>query len=290
MDIRYEQDRFVAYSSTGEVLGSSKNRDYLRNKVRNMVSCTPAVFTPAAEQFSINDRFMFTEQLVSMVANGSTASCVITGEGGLGKTYSVLKALNAAGLTDISEYAVDEVVPARKTYRVIKGFSTAKGLYKILYENRNSVVVFDDIDSLLKDPDAVNLLKGALDSYDKRVITWNTNTTDEDLPRSFQFNGGVIFISNMKLIKIDQAIRSRSMVVDLAMSMSEKIERMETIMVSEEFMPSVSSDMKKDALSLIDQCKDSAREISLRTLINTIKIRCSGNNNWSALARYALIA
>jgi len=202
-----------------------------------------------------SDRFMFTEQLVSMVASGSTASCVITGEGGLGKTYSVLKALKASGMTDISEYAVGDIVPPRKSFRVIKGFSTAKGLYKILFENRNSVIVFDDCDSILKDPDALNILKGALDSYDKRVITWNTSITDDGLPRSFEFRGGVVFVSNIQADKISQAIRSRSMNVDLSMTTDQKIERMETIMASDEFLPGIAFEMKNDALVTIQENK-----------------------------------
>lgn len=294
MEIRFENDVFVAYDTNGSILGSSKNRDYLKRKVSGMicsgvmVKASTSVSKPS-EEFSINDRFMFTEQLVSMVASGSTASCVITGEGGLGKTYSVLKALKASGMTDISEYAVGDIVPPSKSFRVIKGFSTAKGLYKILYENRNSIIVFDDCDSILKDPDALNILKGALDSYDKRIITWNTSITDDGLPRSFEFRGGVVFVSNIQADKISQAIRSRSMNVDLSMTTDQKIERMETIMSSDEFLPGISFEMKSDALVTIQENKEVAREISLRTLINVTKIRASGNSNWKALAKYMLV-
>ena len=294
MEIRFENDVFVAYDTNGSILGSSKNRDYLKRKVSGMISTGIMVkgdtsVSKPSDEFSINDRFMFTEQLVSMVASGSTASCVITGEGGLGKTYSVLKALKASGMTDISEYAVGDIVPPSKSFRVIKGFSTAKGLYKILFENRNSIIVFDDCDSILKDPDALNILKGALDSYDKRIITWNTSITDDGLPRSFEFRGGVVFVSNIQADKISQAIRSRSMNVDLSMTTDQKIERMETIMASDEFLPGIAFEMKKDALVTIQENKEVAREISLRTLINVTKIRASGNSNWKALAKYMLV-
>lgn len=296
MDIKFESGVFVAYDTNGSVIGSSKNRDYLRSKLKRglagfvqsgiVSTCAPIA---KVDQFSINDRFMFTEQLVSMVATGATASCVITGEGGLGKTYSVLKALKAAGLTDISEYAAGDIVATRMSYRVVKGFSTAKGLYKILFENRNSVIVFDDCDSILKDPDALNLLKGALDSYDKRLISWNTSVSDDGLPRTFEFRGGIIFVSNIQADKISQAIRSRSMNVDLSMTTDQKIERMETIMSSDQFLPTIAQEMKRDALVTIRENKDTAREISLRTLINVTKIRASGNSNWKQLAKYMLV-
>ena len=294
MDIRYENEQFVAYDRN-IIIASSKNRDYLKRKVQGMrpgvaLAAAPVVRAAAAvDAFAINERFEFTEQLVKMVASGETASCVITGEGGLGKTYSVLKALRSAGLTDISEYVSGDVVHTRKAFRVVKGFSTARGLYRILFENKNAILVFDDCDSILKDPDAINLLKGALDSYDKRWITWNTNVSDDGIPRSFEFKGGVVFISNMPAEKISQAIRSRSMNVDLSMTTDQKLDRMEHIMVCAEFMPGVPLMHKRDAMDLIKQNVDSAREISLRTLINVTKIRHSGSANWAGLAKYMLV-
>lgn len=288
MDIRYEGDRFVAYVD-GAAVAESKNKDYLKRKIKDLAERLPAK-PKAVDQFDINDRFTFTEQLVKMVARGETASCVVTGEGGLGKSYSVMKALRDSGLQDVSELPIGTtLVGSRKYYRVIKGFSTAKGLYRILFENQSGILVFDDCDSILKDPDATNLLKGALDSYDKRWITWNTSIADDGLPRSFEFKGGVVFISNMDQDRISQAIRSRAMNVDLSMTLDQKIERMETIMSSNEFLPAIPLQYKRESLDVIRENKDSAREISLRTLINVAKIRNSGEKNWKDLAKYMLV-
>lgn len=288
MEIRYEGDRFVAIAD-GVVVAESKNRDYLKRKIKDMVAALPPV-KKAVEEFAINDRFTFTEQLVKMVARGETASCVVTGEGGLGKSYSVMKALRDSGLQDVSELPIGTtLVGNRKYFRVIKGFSTAKGLYKILFENQTGILVFDDCDSVLKDPDATNLLKGALDSYDKRYITWNSSISDDGLPSSFEFKGGVVFISNMASDRISQAIRSRAMNVDLSMTLDQKIERMETIMQADEFLPNINLQYKRDSLEIIRKNKDLAREVSLRTLINVAKIRNSGEKNWESLAKYMLV-
>ena len=246
-----------------------------------------------SDKFNINERFEFVEGLVQMIASGLTPSAVITGEGGLGKTYTVNKTLVAAGLQDLSDAGALEVastVNRRNSFVSVKGYSTAKGLYRTLYENRDSVVVFDDCDSILKDPVALNLLKSALDSYGKRIISWMAEGfgKEEDLPRSFEFKGRVVFISNLSQDKIDQAIRSRSMMVDLSMTDDQKIERMEVISKSDEFMPDFSAEHKADALSLIRELKVDAKEISLRTLISVTKIRASGNKNWKGMATYIL--
>lgn len=247
-----------------------------------------------SEKFNINERFEFVEGLVEMIASGLTPSAVITGEGGLGKTYTVNKTLVKSGLKDLTDVGALEVastVNRRNSFTSVKGYSTPKGLYRTLYENKDSVIVFDDCDSILRDPVALNLLKSALDSYGKRIISWNAETgfgKEDDLPRSFEFKGRVIFISNLAQDKIDQAIRSRSMMVDLSMTEDQKIERMHVISMSEEFMPEFSVDHKKEALDLITSLKDDAKEISLRTLISVTKIRASGNKNWKGMATYIL--
>jgi hypothetical protein len=112
---------------------------------------------------------------------------------------------------------------------------------------------------------------------------------DDDLPRSFEFTGRVIFISNMDQDKIDQAIRSRSMMIDLSMTLDQKIDRMEYIAKEDSFLPEYDKKIKTDALALIREIKNEAKEISLRTLIAVAKVRAS-NKEWKDLATYMLTA
>jgi len=255
---------------------------------------SPIASTPvpvAESRFSINQRFGFVSDMVMMLANGDQASVVVTGPGGLGKSYTVSKTLEDAGLMDLS--LVDNIpygarINTEKSFVVIKGYSTPKGLYRTLFEHRNGVIVFDDCDSVLKDPISLNLLKGALDSYSRRIISWRADIRDEDLPTSFEFRGRVVFISNLSSTQIDQAIITRSMAVDLSMTAQQKIERMRFIMNSDKFMPEFTTQHKLDALNLIDSLKDRVKELSLRTLIQVTKIRKSAGANWSNLAEYAI--
>lgn len=239
----------------------------------------------AKAAWPINQRFGFLTQLVTMVAKRKAVSVVVTGPGGLGKTHTVLAALNAAGLADADDF--DNMQGADESYKVIKGYSTAKGLYRELYLNKDSVIVFDDCDSVLKDSTALNLLKGALDSYDKRVISWNAEMKDEEIPTSFQFNGRIIFISNMKKENMDTALMTRAYTVDLFMTTEQKIERMQVLANDDTFMPNFAVQHKQDAMQLIAQIGDAANEISLRTLQAVTRIRANGGN-WKMLAEYTL--
>jgi len=260
-------------------------------KNRVALQQTMATLPIVESRFSINDRFEFVTEMVTMLARGEQASVVITGPGGLGKSFTVIKSLDSAGFKDISvldDLPVGFVLNGGRTYRVVKGYSTAKGLYRTLYENREGVIVFDDCDSVLNDAVSLNILKAALDSYDKRIISWRADIRDEDLPTSFLFSGRVVFISNRPSNAIDQAIISRSLAVDLSMTMQQKVDRMRWLLTQDDFMPEFELEYKIDAIDLIESLIDSVKELSLRSLIQVTKIRKANTPRWRDLAEYVL--
>jgi hypothetical protein len=286
-EIKYVNGKYTATINGKTVKRSNlKHLEYVLKKAGKQ-----SVSEPTQSKFTINQRFGFLSDMIVMLAKGDQPSVVVTGPGGLGKSHTVTTTLRKAGLKDMSildDYEIGAQVP-KNAFVVIKGYSTPKGLYRTLYENRNSIIVFDDCDSVLKDPVSLNLLKGALDSYSKRIISWRADIKDEDLPTSFEFKGRVIFISNMSSSQLDQAIISRSMSVDVTMTAVQKVERMRFLVQEKDFMPDFDLVSKNDALNLIDKLVDNVKELSLRTLIQVTKIRKSNpNNNWKELAEYAI--
>ena len=243
--------------------------------------------TATPSRFSINQRFGFVTDMVNMVAQGDQASVIICGPGGLGKSHTVMTALKNKGFADIT-LSEDEASNSKKSYTVVKGYSTAKGLYRALFENRDGVLVFDDCDSVLKDPVSVSLLKSALDSYSRRIITWRADFKDDELPNSFLFKGRVVFISNMSSQAMDQAIITRSLCVDLSMTTEQKVERMQHLIGNDDFMPEYDVRHKQEAMQLIATVQDKVKELSLRTLIQCTKIRKANTRNWAELAEYAI--
>lgn len=290
IEVQFVNGKYQAMINGKLVKRTNKaHMDYvIRQAMKN--GAEPAVPAPAS-RFSINQRFGFVSDMVTMLCKGEQASVVICGPGGLGKSHTVTEALAKNGMVDMTvldEFVVGTKINTKKSFRIIKGYSTPKGLYRTLYENKDGVIVFDDCDSVLKDPVSLNLLKGALDSYSKRIISWRADIRDDDLPTSFEFKGRVVFISNLGSDKIDQAIISRSMAVDLTMTKEQKVERMQYLLDQPGFMPEVSKQIKQDALDLINSVRDSVKELSLRTLIQVTKIRKSAGANWKDLAEYTI--
>ena len=289
IDVKFVGGKYVAVINGKTVKRAKKEHmDYVIRKAQSESNAGSVV---PESRFSINQRFGFVSDMVTMLANGAQASVVVTGPGGLGKSFTVSQTLTALGFKDVSvldDIAVGSILKSNKTFRVIKGYSTPKGLYRTLYENKDGVIVFDDCDSVLKDPTSLNLLKGALDSYSRRIISWRADIKDEDLPTSFEFKGRVVFISNLSASNIDQAILTRSLAVDLSMTTKQKIERMRHLLSTGEFMPEFDKTVKSDAMDLIEKHQDTVKELSLRTLIQVTKIRQVAGKNWSDLAEYTI--
>lgn len=236
-------------------------------------------------RFSIHQRFSFISTLVDMVINGTSKSVIISGSGGLGKTYTVLDRLKTAGLRDADDEEVEE-----SDYQIIKGFSTPKSLYRLLYNNRERLVIFDDCDSIWDNVIAVSLLKAALDSYETRRISWMSElrADDDDLPQSFVFAGKVIFVSNLQLRQLNQAVLSRCLYVDVSMTQREKIERIRAI--SPNIRKDIPRPMHEDCLKLLETHADNIGDLNIRTYLQVLDIRHGDKPEWEDIAEYVVTA
>ena len=223
----------------------------------------------------IHERLTLLSQAVEMVASKLSPSLILVGPPGLGKTYEVTRTLRALGLERDHDYFL------------IKGYASARGLYETLFRHNGCILVFDDCDNALTDAVAVELLKGALDSYDVRTIAWLTATKGGgQIPPCFNFTGAVIFISNRVLADIDEAVHNRSLVIDLQMSRAEILERMETLLPRVEI--NATAEQRRLAMNFIRRWASNIQQLSLRTLIYVLRIIQANPRNWERLAIYAV--
>jgi len=225
-------------------------------------------------RISINKRFDILQDLTTLVVKRVMPSLVVTGGPGNGKSHTIVKTIQDGGLTEGDNYVV------------FKGYSTARGLYNTLYDHNGKLIVFDDCDSVLEDKTSLNILKSALDSYDKRTISWMAKLGKSDeYPNQFDFTGRIIFISNKDKSDMDEAILSRSLSVDLSMTGDEKIQRMSHVLP--QILPDMDIKVKKDALDFLRENKDN-ESVNLRSLIMVSKIRKEFPRKWRGISQYML--
>lgn len=161
---------------------------------------------------------------LQMLVDAESNGLIVAGDPGVGKTFSIGKFL--------VDHFQDEF--QEKVY-VVKGTTTTKSLYATLFLHNGQFIMFDDTDSLWKDPEASNILKAALDDKAERLVSWNSEKcfkvergmegNQEELmaefessgmyPNRFFFTGRIIFISNLYRDKFDKAVLTRVPFIEL---------------------------------------------------------------------------
>jgi hypothetical protein len=253
--------------------------------------------TETDEQIDARLREMFdiVGIMASSACRGQARALIVSGPAGLGKSFTV-------------ESVVSDYDDTGKKAAICKGFIRPTGLYKTLYEYRHKgdVIVFDDCDSVFQDGDALNLLKAACDTTERRRIMWGAETrmTDVDgapLPWSFEFEGSIIFITNYDF---DQAIEggsrfsehfkaliSRSHYIDVGLrSVRDYLIRIKQVVGMGMLKDRGLNDFQQE--EVIDYIFDNAcalRELTLRMVIKVAELYVTEPTRWKSIAKVSLL-
>ena len=223
----------------------------------------------------IEGKFNILNEMAEAVATRKVRAMIVSGPPGIGKSYGVETTLERFS-------TFDDIAGNKRKFEVVKGAMSAVGLYKKLYEHADGghVVCFDDCDAILYDDLALNLLKAALDTGRKRTLHWNTESSalrNEGVPNSFEFNGGIIFITNVKFDNVRskklqdhlEALQSRCHYLDLTIdSMRDRMLRIKQICrqgMLEKYR--MDKDIEADLVQFIFDNRHRLREISLRMVL-----------------------
>jgi hypothetical protein len=175
-------------------------------------------------------------------------------------------------------------------------------MYKKFYQYRTKTLIFDDCDAVFRDENGRNLMKAALDTKKVRKISYLKKTTavfdpkdfemDPEgefnaiengiVPNSFEFEGRVIFISNLAKDKADPdgAIRSRSILIDVNPDDATLMERMKLLLPHLE--PREMPIAEKEE---IYEFMKEANDISMRTFVKAAGLKLAGLPNWKRMTQ-----
>lgn len=257
------------------------------NTLNPMLSDDRAIEEKFAKKFNALTR------LTKAVAEGSVRALATSGSPGTGKTFTVLKLLR--------DYEKNKKIKVT----LLKGTISTICLYMSLWEARekNSVVVLDDCD-VLGDMDAANMLKAAMDTSKTRTISYaklSSYLEDNEIPQSFEFNGGIIYLSNVdfsrevergtKMSVHYEAFLSRAHFISTVMKDSrERLIWVKSIVNTEEFR-----DEHNLTLATSLQIRDwlsanvnRLREISVRTAVKVADLIRAMPTTWSETAEETL--
>lgn len=264
-------------------------------RIANAAATSVAMFsttvdeTDAEIETRLNDSYEAMHTMALATALGKNKSLIISGPAGVGKSHTVTQVLEAVEEDTLGTF--------------VKGFIRPTGLYKMLYENRfkQCVIVFDDADSVFMDDVSLNLLKAACDMTRTRRISWLSETKMEDeegerLPRSFEFEGSIIFITNYdfdnmidkgnRLAPHFQALISRSHYLDIGIKTKrEYVIRLKQVvkggMLRDE---GYTQTQENDLIAFIEENQERLRELSLRMVMKLAGLMNMGGD-WKKMAK-----
>lgn len=155
---------------------------------------------------SLKEKQNYIVSRVQGVAFGYNTGLYLYGRPGTAKTYLVRKTLNELNIP----------------YAYMPGHLTPLGLFDLLDENHNRVIVLDDVADIFNQPIALQLLLAALGSGDPREprkVRYKTATDD----RTVWFTGSIIAISNLRLGHgpVMDALKSRAVLLPYSPSDDE---------------------------------------------------------------------
>lgn len=237
-------------------------------------------------------QFSIMEGLVEQVASGDIRGLIISGPAGIGKTFNVTKVLK-----NYVNY-ISPLVGDNAQLEICAGHMTSVGLVEALWRNRNAAntLVLDDIDTVLDKLDALNLLKAALDSGNKRTISYmsqNAALRKQGIPKQFDFEGSIVLITNQdmenngsKMAPHFKALISRCYYFDLGFEgKHDCMAWIEHVANSTDMLGTV--DTKIDVINYMKSNLDELRELSLRTAIKIKKVH--SQHNWKQIADYTVL-
>lgn len=264
----------------------------------------------------IAERFDVMDEMIQSAAEGEVRGVVVTGPPGVGKSFGVAKALrNSIELPQLeailswdSESGQPKPPPVdkkrneeeiEKRFKFVSGHCTPLKLFEILYEGSeaNMVTVFDDCDGVLRNEDALNLFKVALDTTaEKRIMTWNSTRERAEVPNKFEFKGSIIVITNINFENPEKAspamaehlaaIMSRVYYIDLAITNTrEKYLHIEGVCKDLDLLKGMGLAplQIEEVMTFFKDNLQYFREVSIRTVQKIGKL-CLKHENWMRVA------
>jgi hypothetical protein len=261
-----------------EEIGNEENIDEIENSI--IEDFDKKIMT----KIPMDQKFKDFEFFVKAVATGIRQSIVATGTPGVGKSHTVSKVMSELGLVQ------------NKDWVLIKGTASPFGMYQTFCEYpKNYIIVFDDCDSVFRNEDGLNLLKGALDSSPIRTVNWKSKTTFSPIglteteirdrisegkyPNNIEVTSGAIFLTNiernelLKNVKLKAIISRAGSPIDLTFEDVDILSYMESVLDKVDI-----GDIPKEYKRVVFEAMVKAHEegiltapLNFRTLLNMIK-------------------
>lgn len=224
---------------------------------------------------SLKEKLYMIRMGVQAVVQGYKTSRLYTGTPGIGKTMAVREELDAVGVPYVY---------------VAGGLDSTRALYQLLYDQNDSnlIIVFDDVNNILKARGSVEILRAAVTNDKERRVTFSDNKITKRGDKKYYphmiFRSKIIIITNIPKRKIDPAIISRTSPIEI---IADKYEIAEYVYENIEKAPPEKAPLKwkKEVWDYLmnDIGLNNIRQFDFRIFEDAVLWRCASkgiDNDW----------
>lgn len=168
---------------------------------------------------TLEQKLQIIKDRVELAVNGYVNGFYLWGEGGIGKSFTILQKLEEL-----------------KTLYVLHNTRiSGRAFFDSISKNPEKIHVVEECENLFTDKQGMNLLRSACwgqkdkTGKQKRLITWNVAPD----PMSVEFTGSIIFTGNRPLANVAElrALRTRIPTLELQVTREEMLDLMKSISI-----------------------------------------------------------
>lgn len=211
----------------------------------------------------LEGRLQVVRDYTASVATSLTTGFYLYGNGGCGKSHTVL----------------EELERRRVPFKLYNSRMTGRGLYNALEKFPDAIHVLEDMEQLFRDGGARGVLRSALwcqghskgEGPPERLVTWTTYK----LEHRFVFTGGLIMTANRPFPDVPEldAVKTRISYMHLTVSDNEIIAMMRKLSLNgfqkgSEFLDG--TECRQVCEFIVSECLGLNRQLDLRLFINSL--------------------
>lgn len=224
---------------------------------------------------NIERKFSMLRTMTLGVANHKINGMVVSGDGGVGKTYTV-------------EETLHDFHGTRKI-KSISGKISPVEMFNNLYNfsGEDDILIFDDADAAFKNDECLNILKAALDTKPRRMVSWLTSSKLVETD-TFEMKGRVIVLTNQSLGNDHyKAFLTRVHTFPMNLTPREKVLRIKQIASANHELP---QETANEVVSfLLENYDHLGPNLSLRTFVKTSQL-VNLTPDWKELAEHTIFS
>jgi len=230
-----------------------------------------------------DDYITLIKGIQTLIQSKNRNGLLIYGPPGTGKTF----------VTRLVLYKLNQ------KYKYVRGSTGGQvlidSLIKLLFNNSKDLLLLDDFDDVLANQQAINIMKAATETTEKRIITAPrsdklSQDTTVTVPEKFVFEGKIILITNKEKDEIDRALISRMGGINIRFTSDQMVKIFKKMI--DIISPEVDKKIKEEVLNYLVYLKNkhgNKIRIDFRTFKTGIDLRLIEPENWKTNLEKLLI-